>query len=432
LTPSNSENERMKREDLEQVQLERLQSSLNRAYKNVPYTREQFDKAGLDVNTVETIQDLARFPFTTREDLGKNYPYGLFAVPLRDIVRISSSAGTTSNPVVVGYTKNDLRTRETVTARFLAAGGVVDTDVVQISLNPGLSNWGRVLKEGAEAIEASVMPMSHMNTSKQIMAMQDYRTSVLLTTPSYAMYMFRAMEAMGTNVNALALKAILVVGEAMTRETRETLESGLKVDVTAGYGVSDVLGPGIAFECQEKNGLHVSEDHFLLEVVEPDSGNPCPPGETGEVVLTTLSTKAFPLIRFRTGDLASILPGDCPCGRTLLRISQIQGQCGEVLTVRGVKVNAAQIQRIVHGIAEGYSPRFLIHLYRQNELDIIALWLEVNESVFSDEIKILEGMLNDLKYQLLRSLGVPVRIKLVEASTIEEHSKTTGGVIDER
>jgi phenylacetate-CoA ligase len=196
--------------------------------------------------------------------------------------------------------------------------------------------------------------------------------------------------------------------------------------------VSDVLGPGIAFECQEKNGLHVSEDHFLLEVVEPDSGNPCPPGETGEVVLTTLSTKAFPLIRFRTGDLASILPGDCPCGRTLLRISQIQGQCGEVLTVRGVKVNAAQIQRIVHGIAEGYSPRFLIHLYRQNELDIIALWLEVNESVFSDEIKILEGMLNDLKYQLLRSLGVPVRIKLVEASTIEEHSKTTGGVIDER
>ncbi|MBW1895783.1 MAG: AMP-binding protein [Deltaproteobacteria bacterium] len=422
----------MNREDLEQVQLERLQSSLNRAYKNVSYYREQFETQGIDVSSVRTIADIGKFPFTTREDLGSNYPYGLFAVPLRDIVRISSSDGTTSNPVVVGYTKNDLRTRDTMTARFLAAGGVVDTDVVQICLNPGLSNWGLALKEGAEAIGASVMPMSHMSTSKQIMAMQDYKTSVLLTTPSYAMYMFKAMKSMGTDVNALALKAILVVGETLTHECREKLESGLKVDVTAGYGASDVLGPGVAFECQEKNGLHVNEDHFLLEVVAPDSGNPCSQGETGEVVLTTLSTKAFPLIRFRTGDLAAILPGDCPCGRTLLRISEITGQSGDVLTIRGVKVNPAQIQRIIHGIAEDYAPRFLIHLYRQNELDIIALWLEVNDSVFSDEIKVLERTLNDLKYQLLKTLGVPVRIKLVEATTIDEYGKPSGGVVDDR
>jgi phenylacetate-CoA ligase len=193
-----------------------------------------------------------------------------------------------------------------------------------------------------------------------------------------------------------------------------------------------VLGPGIAFECQEKNGLHVSEDHFLLEIVDPESGNPCPPGETGEVVLTTLSTKAFPLIRFRTGDLAAKLPGDCPCGRTFARISEISGQTGDVLTIRGVKVDPDQIRRTIDGIAEDYSPRFLIRLYREKQLDIIALLLEVNDSVFSDEIKILEKTLNDLKYQLLRTLGVPVRIRLVEISTIEEYGKPSGGVIDER
>ena len=428
----NSENERMDREDLEQVQLERLQSTLNRAYKNVSFYRREFDQSGIDPGAVSVVGDISRFPFTTREDMGKNYPYGLFAVPLRDIVRISSSAGTTPNPVVVGYTKNDLKTRETVTARFLAAGGVVETDVVQICLNPGLTNWGRALKEGAEAIGASVMPMSHMSTSKQIMAMQDYKTSVLLTTPSYAMYLLDAMETMGTDVDALALKAILGVGETLSRESRQALESKLKIDVVVGYGVSDVLGPGIAFECQEKEGLHVSEDHFLVEVLEPESGRPCSPGETGEVVLTTLSTKAFPLIRFRTGDLASILPGDCPCGRTFLRISEISGQSGDVLTIRGVKVNPVQVQSIIHGIAKDYAPRFLIHLFREKHLDIVALWLEVNDSVFSDEIKILESTLDNLKNQLLKTLGVPVRIKLVEASTIEECGKPSGAVIDER
>ncbi|MBW1743751.1 MAG: AMP-binding protein, partial [Deltaproteobacteria bacterium] len=339
------QNERMKEEDVEQLQLERLQSTLNRAYKNVPFYKKQFDAADIDPGALGSVGDVHKLPFTTREDLGSNYPYGLFALPLRDIVRISSSTGTTPQPVVVGYTKSDLKIRSELTARFLTAGGAMDTDVVQICLNPGLSNWGRTLKEGAEEIGASVMPMSHMSASKQLMAMEDYKTSVLLTTPSYAMHMIEVMKTIGTKADALALKAMMVVGEALPQEVRNGLESTLKVDVTAAYGLSDVTGPGIAYECMEKDGLHISEDHFLVEIVNVNENTPCAPGEEGEVVLTTLTAKAFPLIRFKTGDLASKITRACPCGRTLMRMSGITGYSGEVLTIRGVKVHPAQIGR---------------------------------------------------------------------------------------
>lgn len=422
----------MKREDLEQVRLERLQSTLNRAYKNVPFYRKQFDSLRIDPGILSSVQDITRLPFTTREDLGNNYPYGLFAVPLRDIVRISSSAGTTPKPVVVGYTKSDLRVRDTVTARFLAAGGVVDTDVVQICLNPGLSNWGRALKEGAANMGASVMPMSHMSTAKQLMAMQDYKTSVLLTTPSYAMHMVSTMEAISMDAGALALKAILVVGETLTEETRDRLESVFEIDVTAAYGSSDVMGPAIAFECKEKDGLHISEDHFLLEIIDSDGETPCSPDEAGEVVLTTLTAKAFPLIRFRTGDLTFKIPGSCPCGRTFERMSGITGHAGKVLTIRGVKVHPAQIERIISGLAEGFSPCFLIHLYKENHQDMIEIWLEINNIIFSDEVKVLEGWLKQVRRQVFEILGLQVTIKLLEAATINQYAMPSGGVIDDR
>ncbi|MBW1859569.1 MAG: AMP-binding protein [Deltaproteobacteria bacterium] len=426
------ENEQMKEEDVEQLQLERLQSTLNRAYKNVPFYKKQFDAADIDPGALGSVGDIHKLPFTTREDLGSNYPYGLFALPLRDIVRISSSTGTTPQPVVVGYTKSDLKIRSALTARFLTAGGAVDTDVVQICLNPGLLNWGRALKEGAEEIGASVMPMSHMSTSKQLMAMEDYKTSVLLTTPSYAMHMIEVMKTTGTKADALALKAMMVVGEALPREVRNGLESTLEVDVTAAYGLSDVTGPGIAYECMEKDGLHISEDHFLVEIVNVDENTPCAPGEEGEVVLTTLTAKAFPLIRFKTGDLASKMTRACPCGRTLMRMSGITGYSGEVLTIRGVKVHPAQIGRIIDRIAQNFSPRFLIHLYRENYQDMIEIWLEVNDAVFSDEVKVLEGMLRHLGEQILEILGLHTTIRLVEAETIEQHLARSGGVVDDR
>jgi phenylacetate-CoA ligase len=427
-----AENEQMEREDLEQLQLERLQSTLNRAYKNVPFYRKEFDELGIDPGSLSSVQEITKLPFTTRGDLGDNYPYGMFAMPLRDIVRISSSTGTTPKPVVVGYTMRDLKARGTITARFLAASGVADTDVVQICLNPGLSNWGRALKEGAENIGASVMPMSHMSTSKQLLAMRDYKTSVLIATPSYAMHMVEVMEAIDIDTSALALKAIVLVGEALKQETRERLELTFKIDVTAGYGPSDVMGPGLAFECMEKDGLHISEDHFLLEIVASDGEAPCAPGEEGEVVLTTLTAKAFPFIRFRTGDLASTMAGSCPCGRTLARMSGITGHTGEVLTIRGVKVHPAQIDRIIKGLFQGFSPRFLIHLYKESYQDVTEIWLEMNDTVFSDEVKILEGTLKHLREQVLEMLGLHVTIRLVEAETIEQYTKASGGVLDER
>ena len=422
----------MNEEEVEQLQLERLQSTLNRAYKNVPFYKKQFDALGIDPGALGSVGDIQQLPFTTREDLGSNYPYGLFALPLRDIVRISSATGTTPQPVVVGYTKNDLKIRGALTARFLTAGGVVDTDVVQICLNPGLSNWGRALKEGAEEIGASVMPMSHMSTSKQLMAMEDYKTSVLLTTPSYALHMIQVMEATGIKAEALALKAILVSGEALSLEVRNRLESALKVDVTAAYGLSDVTGPAIAYECMEKDGLHISDDHFLVEIIDVDKNTPCALGEEGEVVLTTLTAKAFPLVRFKTGDLAYKMTKVCPCGRTLIRMSGITGYTGEVLTIRGVKVHPAQIGRIIDRIAQDFSPRFLVHLYKENYEDMIEIWLEVNEAVFSDEVKVLEGMLRHLGEQILEILGLHITIRLVEAETIDQHLARSGGVIDDR
>jgi len=394
----------MEREDLEQLQLERLQSTLNRAYKNVPFYRKEFDELGIDPGALSSVQEITRLPFTTREDLGDNYPYGMFAMPLRDIVRISSSTGTTPKPVVVGYT----------------------------ILNPGLSNWGRALKEGAENIGASVMPMSHMSTSKQLLAMRDYKTSVFIATPSYAMHMVEVMGAIDIDTSALALKAIVLVGEALKQETRERLESTFKIDVTASYGPSDVMGPGLAFECMEKDGLHISEDHFLLEIVASDGEAPCAPGEEGEVVLTTLTAKAVPFIRFRTGDLASMMAGACPCGRTLARMSGITGHTGEVVTIRGVKVHPAQIDRIIKGLFQGFSPRFLIHLYKESYQDMTEIWLEMNEAIFSDEVKILEGTLKHLREQVLEMLGLHVTIRLVEAETIEQYAKASGGVLDER
>jgi phenylacetate-CoA ligase len=423
--------EEMNREDLEQVQLERLQSTLNRAYKNVSFYTKQFDSLGFHPSALVSVQDIRRLPFTTRKDLGNNYPYGLFAVPLRDIVRISSSAGTTVRPVVVGHTKSDLKVRGTVTARFLTAGGVTDIDIVQICLNPGLSNWGRALKEGAENIGASVMPMSHMSTSKQLMAMNDYKTSVLLSTPSYAMHMLQVMEAIGIDAYNLALKAILVVGEPLTQNTRSRLEAALNIDVTAGYGASDVMGPGIAFECHEKNGLHISEDHFLLEIIDPAGEAPSAPGEVGEVVVTTLTAKAFPLIRFRTGDLASFVAGSCPCGRTFARMSGITGHTGEVLTIRGVKVHPAQIERILEGVAEGFHPRFLIHLYQESHQDMVEIWLAVNDAFFSDEMKVIDNAIKELRKQIFQTLGLQAAIRLMEDSTLDEYA-ISGGVIDDR
>ena len=432
MTIWNGANEQMKREELEQVQLERLQSTLNRAYKNVPFYKKQFDAHDIHPSALTAVQGISDLPFTTRQDLCDDYPYGLFAVPLRDIVRISPSTGTTAKPVVVGFTKGDLKARANIIARYLTAGGVRDTDVVQICLNPGLSSWGRALKEGAESIGASVMPLSPMSTSKQLMAMEDYKTSILVTTPSYAMHMLGVLETRAKGANSLALKAVLLVGETLTEAWRKKLQSAFHVDVMAGYGPSDVMAPGVAFECDQKKGLHVNEDHFVLEIVDPQSGVLQSPGQDGEVVLTTLTARAFPLIRFRTGDLSRILDGPCSCGRKLLRISTITGYTGDVLTIRGVKAHPNQIEHILATHFGGDRPRFLIHLYKEKHLDMVALWLEMTDRLFSDEVKDIEDTLKQLRKSMFQLFGLETTIRLMEASTLDQHGMASGGVIDDR
>ena len=428
------ENEMLQRDELEQIQLERLQSTLNRAYKDVSFYKRHFDSHGVHPREVGSIEDIEKVPFMTRVDLGDNYPYGLFAVPLRDIVRINPSPGTTIKPVVVGYTKADLKTRNTVTARFLTAAGVSENDIVQICFNPALSGWGRALKEGAESIGASVMPMSAMSTSKQLMAMEDFKTSVLLTTPSYALHMISVMETIGMDRNRFALKTVLLAGEALKQEVREKLQTTFGVEALAGYGPSDVMGPGIAYECQHKDGLHISEDHFIMEIVAPETGEPRPNGKEGEIVLTTLTARAFPLIRFRTGDLACAQRTSCPCGRTLHRISPITGYTGDVLTIRGVKVHPLQIEEILKTqmASSNGPPRFVVHLYKENHLDMVEVLLEITESAFSDEVKEVEHLLTNLRNSLFRMLGIEATIRMVERTTLEGYGLASGGVIDER
>ncbi|MBW2107885.1 MAG: AMP-binding protein [Deltaproteobacteria bacterium] len=426
------ENERIDTQTLEQLQLEQLQSTINRAWKHVPFYKRRFQSHGVEPAGLRAIQDIAALPFTTRQDLGDDYPYGLFAVPLRDIVRISPAPGTTAKPVVVGFTRSDLRVRNQLTARFLSAAGVGDMDVVQICLNPGLSNWARALKEGAEVVGASVMPFTMMSTAKQLMVMEDFKTSVLLTTPSYGMHLLDTMEGLGKSARDLALKTVLVVGESLKDSDRNALEMALGVKVFVGYGPSDVLGPAVAFECPEKQGLHVNEDHFLLEIVDPRNTTPLPPGREGEIVLTTLTARAFPLIRFRTGDVARILEGPCACGRTFVRISTVSGHVGNILTIRGVKTHPTQIAQILAADPKTASSRFLIHLYKENHLDMVEIWLEMTPLLFSDEVKNIEQVLKRLRKHLFQRLGLEATIRLVESLTFDLEDIGPGGVVDHR
>jgi len=419
-------------EDLAQLQLEHLQSTLNRAYKNVPFYKKRFDGLGIDLSTLDVVRDLSKLPFTTRQDLADNYPYDMFAVPLRDIVRISPSAGTTAKPFVVGFTRGDLKARQRITARFLTVGGTTETDIVQICLNPGLSSWGRALKEGAEDIGASVMPMTHMSTAKQLLAMKDYRTSVLITTPSYAMHMLRVMQTIELDADRLALKAVFVVGGTIPTDWRRHLEKDLGVTLTAGYGLSDITAPAIGFECSDKSGFHISEDHFILEIVNPESGQPCSPGQEGEIVLTTLTGRAFPLVRFRTGDLASVKTGPCPCGTTFSRISEITGATGQVLTVSGIKMHPAQIEQVLQALPGPIPPRFVVRLYREDYLDRVEIWLEMTEGLFSDEVKRVEDHLKELRRRVFQMLGLEVSIKLMESATLDADHLPASRVIDER
>ncbi len=341
------EKECIGRESLRQLQLERLQSTVLRVYMNVPFYRKKFDELGIDPDSFRSLEDVSKLPFTSKDDLRMSYPYGMFAVPLREVVRVQTSSGTTGMPTAVGYTRNDIKIWSNLAARILVAGGVTQNDIVQIAFDYGLFTGALGLHYGAERMGASVIPISSVNTRRQVKIMQDFKTTALMCTPGYALSIADTIMEMGINVNSLSLKYGLFGAEPWSEAMRHELQEKLKIVATDNYGLSEVMSPGVAGECPERNGLHINEDHFLVEVVDPETLEPLPDGETGELVITTLTKEAFPVIRFRTRDLTSLITEPCACGRTFVRMSKVMGRTDDMIKIRGITVFPSQIESVL-------------------------------------------------------------------------------------
>jgi len=422
----------MDREELEQLQLERLQSTLNRVYAHVPFYRKKFDALGISPEEVGSLSDLSRLPFTTKEDVRGNYPYGLFAVPLREVVRIHASSGTTETSSVVGYTRNDITMWSKLVARILVAGGVTKDDVVQVSFRYGLFTGGFGLHYGAERLGASVIPASSGNTARQIQIMKDFKTTALVSTPSYAMLVADTIREMGISVSALSLKYGLFGGEPWSEKMRQEIQDALGIVATDNYGLSEVIGPGVSGECLERNGLHINEDHFLVEVIDPKTLQPVPPGRTGELVITTLTKEAFPMVRYRTRDLTSLRAGNCPCGRTGRRMSRLAGRTDELLIIRGTKVSPAKIESLLFEI-EGNEPNYRIVIDRKGAMDEVTVLVEASgEPSFGEERRHVGRTVETIRKRVTRELGVTVDVKLVEKRTLEPVNGKAKRVIDHR
>jgi phenylacetate-CoA ligase len=421
----------MPREEIEQLQLERLQSTLNRVYRNVSFYKKRFDRLKIGPDEIQTAQNLAQFPLTMKEDLRESYPYGMFALPLREVVRIHSSSGVTGKPTVTGYTKNDLHHWSQLTARVLSAGGVTKDDVVQITFKYGLFTGAFGLHYGAELIGASVIPMSTGNTRKQALIMQDYKTTALVSTPSYALLLSRYLEKEGINPQSLSLKRGLFGGEPCPESMRKEIEERLLIHATDNYGVSEVMGPGVSAECEHKNGLHLYEDHFIPEIIDPQTLKVLPPGAEGELVLTTLTKEAFPVVRYRTRDITSLNYSPCPCGRTLVRMKKVLGRSDDIIVIKGIKVFPSQVESILLEV-EGVEPRFQILVEQVEGADTMELKVEVNERVFSDEIKNLQNISAQIERRLREIVGVSAKVKLVAPESLQPVDGKMVKVIDRR
>ena len=421
----------MDRDELKQLQLEQLQATLSRVYMNVPFYHRKFNELGIDPDEVRSLGDLRKLPFTTKNDLRDNYPYGLFAVPLREVVRIHASSGTTGMSTVVGYTKNDIKTWSNLVARVLTAGGVTKDDVVQIAFGYSLFTGGFGLHYGAERIGASVIPISSGNTARQIKIMQDFKTTALVCTPSYALLIAETIQEMGIMSNSLSLKYGLFGAEPWSEKMRQEIQNKLRIIATDNYGLSEVMGPGVAGECLERSGLHINEDHFYVEIVDPETLEPVQPGEVGELVITTLSKEAFPVIRFRTRDLTRLIPEPCPCGRKTIRMSRIIARTDDMLIIRGVNVFPSQIENVLMSM-EGTEPHYQIVVDRKGALDDVTVLVEVSESTFFDEMKKQNELIEAIKKRLDSELSISVNVKLVEKKTLERSEGKAKRVIDKR
>ena len=427
----NERYECMPREELRQLQLERLKQTVERCYFNVPHYRKLMQEAGIEPEDIKSLEDLSRIPFTNKSDLRDNYPYGMFAVSLSEIVRIHSSSGTTGKPTVVGYTRNDVNTWAELMARSLVCGGAGKNDVIHNAYGYGLFTGGLGVHYGAERLGASVIPISGGNTKRQVMIMKDYGSTVLTCTPSYALHIAEVAREMGLEREDFRLKCGIFGAEPWSDNMRREIEKKLGIIALDIYGLSEVIGPGVAMECPEKQGLHVWEDHFLVEVIDPDTGHSLPPGSTGELVFTSLTKEALPVLRYRTRDISTIIDEPCSCGRTHLRIKRISGRTDDMVIIRGVNVFPSQIESVLLEIGQT-EPHYQLIVDRVGNLDILEVWVEVSAEVFSDEIRRLEELGRTIRSAIESTLGLSVNVKLVEPKSIERSEGKAKRVIDKR
>ncbi len=417
----NKKYETLPREELEQLQIERLQSTLNRVYRNVAFYKNLFDSNKINIEDIRSIADLRRIPFTIKEDLNKSYPYDMFAVPLKDIVRIHTTSGTTGRPIVVGYTKNDIRHWSELVARLLYAGGITEHDTVMVAFNYSLFTGGLGFHYGAELVGASVVPASESSDiKKQIMIMKDYKTTALVSTPDYALKIIRGMKEMGIHHERLFLKNGLFGAEPWSEKVRLQIENELGINAFDSYGISEVMGPGISGECSHKNGLHINEDHFIVEVIDPVTEEKLSGGIEGELCITTLTKEGFPLIRYRTGDRASLMEGVCPCGRTFTRMSRVRARTDDVIIVRGIKFTPLRIEEALSYVAK-VTPRYKVVIDRKNDIDEIEIKVEMSDSMPSlDMVKDLEKLKGDIGKHIHKELGLTAKISFVEPDSLKQ------------
>jgi phenylacetate-CoA ligase len=421
----------MDRDNLKSVQSERLRETIDRVYFNVPFYRSRMQEAGLGPESIRSIDDISKLPFTTKNDLRDNYPFGLFAVPMSEIVRLHASSGTTGKPTVVGYTRNDISTWSEVMARTLTCAGANRHDFIQIAYGYGLFTGGLGLHYGGEKIGASVIPVSGGNTSRQLQLMRDFGTTVLACTPSYALYLAEAIHESGISLDDLKLKAGVFGAEPWTENMRREIENKLKIKAIDIYGLSEVIGPGVASECMVQDGLHINEDHFYPEIIDPETLKPLPEGATGELVFTTLTKEGLPLIRYRTRDLTKLNFKKCSCGRTMVRMDKCLGRSDDMLIIRGVNLFPSQIETVLLDIKE-INPHYRIIVDRINNLDTLELQVEVDDEFFQDKISQLQSLREKLQNNLESATGLGIKVTLVEPKTIERSEGKAKRVIDKR